>query len=157
MRRVLQFAFLLALCGPATLFAQAAPAAPYAVEVSGKLPWTDTGIEVQRGQTLRITASGEIRYLGGETANPAGLPRDWRDLMRSLPVNSAGRGGLIGRIGSNDNARAFSVGESAEISVRVPGRLYLGINGPPGDSAEGVFHATIFTLTPESGPATSKP
>jgi hypothetical protein len=113
------------------------------LDVPGIQPWTDTGVDLQAGQTVTITAAGKLHYMDGNAPGPEGLDRGWSDLFRALPVNSAGRGALIGRVGSDEAAQPFLVGPKLQTPVRAVGRLYLGINEPSGDSAEGSFHATI--------------
>jgi hypothetical protein len=113
------------------------------LEVPGNQPWTDTGVDLQAGQTVTITAAGKLRYMDGNAPGPEGLDRGWSDLLRALPVNSAGRGALIGRVGSDEAAQPFLVGAKLQTPVRAVGRLYLGINEPSGDSAEGSFHVTL--------------
>ena len=81
--------------------------------------------------------------MDGGTPGPEGAARSWKDLLRSMPVNAAGRGALIGRIGSDDASQPFLVGAQLQLKVRAPGRLFLGINGPSGDSAQGSFHVKI--------------
>lgn len=127
------------------------------VEVPGNQPWTDTGVDLQPGQALTITASGKLSYLDGNAPGPEGLGRSWRDLLRALPVNSAGRGALVGRIGKDDAAQPFLVGAKLETTVRAAGRLYLGINEPSGDSAEGSFRVTISLSGPGAASASAKP
>ena len=119
------------------------PAQSHELEVSGNQPWTDTGVDLQAGQTVTITATGKLSYMDGNAPGPEGLGRSWMDVLRALPVNSAGRGALIGRVGSDQAAQPFLVGPKLQTPVRAVGRLYLGINEPSGDSAEGSFHVTI--------------
>jgi hypothetical protein len=119
------------------------PGQSHELEVPGNQPWTDTGVDVQAGQTVTITATGKLRYMDGNVPGPEGLARSWMDLLRALPVNSAGRGALIGRVGSDEAAQPFLIGPKLQTPARAVGRLYLGINGPSGDSAEGSFHVTI--------------
>jgi LssY C-terminus len=142
----LHLCFALALVAPRSSPVQTATQATlpeHHLEVPGSQPWTDTGIDVQAGQTVNIAATGNLHYMDGSAPGPEGLPRTWRDLIRSLPVNSAGRGALIARIGSDDAAQPFLVGAKLNFPVRVSGRLFLGINGPSGDSGEGSFQVTI--------------
>lgn len=113
------------------------------LDIPGNQPWTDTGVDLQPGQTVTITATGTIQYLDGNSPGPQGAGRSWKDLIRSMPVNSAGRGALIGRWGSDDAAQPFLIGPNLKLPVRVTGRLFLGINGPSGDTATGSFHVTI--------------
>jgi LssY C-terminus len=113
------------------------------LEVTGNQPWTDTGVDLKPGQTLTITATGSLQYMDGTSPGPQGVARSWRDLIRAMPVNSAGRGALIGRWGSDEAAQPFLIGASLQLPVRVVGRLFLGINGPSGDTANGSFHVKI--------------
>jgi hypothetical protein len=120
------------------------------IEVLGNQPWTDTGVDLLAGKTVTITATGKLSYMDGNAPGPEGLGRSWMDLLRALPVNSAGRGALIGRVGSDEAAQPFLVGAKLQTTVRAAGRLYLGINGPSGDSAGGNFHVTIVISSPEA-------
>src|SRR5260370_39055763 len=68
----------------------------------GKI-WTDTGITLEPGQRIVVTATGTLRYTDAKADNgPEGLARNFKDLLRILPLNEAGRGALIGRIGDAD-------------------------------------------------------
>jgi hypothetical protein len=161
----LMCAFSLAICAAAQTqpsASQSAPAATAAssstkheLDVPGSSQWMDTGVDLLVGQSVTITATGTLQYMDGGTPGPQGAARSWRDLLRSMPVNSAGRGALIGRIGSDDVAQPFLVGAQFQLKVRVPGRLFLGINGPSGDSAQGGFHATIEVSGAETASASA--
>src|SRR5579872_7505731 len=67
------------------------------IDVPGANQWTDTGIDLVPGTRVEIIATGTLQY--DKPASPDGLTRGWKDLLHVLPVNSAGRGALIGRIG----------------------------------------------------------
>jgi LssY-like putative type I secretion system component LssY len=125
------------------------------LDVQGNQPWTDTGVDLQPGQTVTITANGKLQYMDGNSPGPQGAARGWRDLVRSMPVNSAGRGALIGRWGSDEAAQPFLVGASLQFPVRAAGRLFLGINGPSGDTASGSFHVKIEISGASSVPSAS--
>lgn len=112
------------------------------MDVGGQPAWTDTGLDIQPGDKVTVTASGQVSY-AGKSCGPEGLPRGWLDLIRSLPVNAAGTGALIGKIGGDDNEVPFLLGASKEITAAHGGRLYLGLNQTGNDSAEGSFHAKI--------------
>ncbi len=105
--------------------------------------WTDTGIDVKPGDTLKITATGTLQYTGAKPCGPEGLSRGWMDLIRQLPLNDAGRGALVGRISDSPAARAFLIGPRSERSVPIAGRLYLGINQGSNDSAQGTYKVTV--------------
>jgi hypothetical protein len=72
--------------------------------------------------------------------------------MRIFPVPDGNRAAVIGRIGDDGAAQPFAVGASKEITVIVPGRLYLGINQQKRDQADGSFEAAIEILA--QGPKT---
>jgi LssY C-terminus len=146
MRRVLHLWCVLLLAASAAAAPQTTTQTSqeiHKLDVPGNQSWTDTGLDVHPGQTVTIAAAGNLHYMDGSAPGPEGSPRSWKDLLRSLPVNSAGRGALIGRIGSSDATQAFLVGAKLQFPVRVAGRLFLGINGPSGDSAEGNFQVTV--------------
>jgi hypothetical protein len=105
--------------------------------------WVDTEIDLQPGDTVRFTVSGQMQYSNArQAAGPEGLPRGWADLIRQLPVNEAGRGAVVGRIGSSAAARAFLIGAQSETRAPILGRLFLGINEGGNDRATGGYHVT---------------
>jgi len=118
----------------------------YEVDVRGSQQWTDSRMDVAAGDRLLVTASGSLRYSDAKPTGPDGLPRGWKDLLRLLPLNEAGRGALIGRIGQQDAAQPFLIGSRAEIHATSTGRLYLGVNQPGNESAQGSFRAKIQIL-----------
>lgn len=113
------------------------------ITVDGKQSWVDTGIDVQPGDMVKIEATGSLQYSdASQKATPEGLARGWKDLIRVLPVNDAGRGALIGRIGSESSARPFLIGERRESRMPIAGRLFVGLNSG-NSSAEGSYEVTI--------------
>ncbi len=61
-----------------------------AVQAGGD--WVDTGIDVGAGAKVNVTAEGSIQFSDAtQAADPEGLPRGWKDLLRVMPLNSAGR------------------------------------------------------------------
>jgi hypothetical protein len=133
----------------------------------GTKEWVDTSIDLRGGAKLRFSATGKITYPSEDSYagksrtsgrfGPAGLPRNWADLIHQYAVTDAGHGALIGRIGSDAYAQAFLIGESKEYDVPVAGRLYLGINQSMSDasSADGSFHVKIEILEEGSADATN--
>lgn len=105
--------------------------------------WIDTGLKLERGDLYTITATGELALQGqkGEIqkTGPAGLERGFRDLLRSLPLNSSGRGTLIGRIGDRETSQAFLVGPQRDGQVLAGGNLFLNVNLGSGERGEGSF------------------
>src|SRR5712692_5508622 len=115
--------------------------------LTGDQHWADTTIDVKAGERIQVSAKGTLRCAEAQQENgPEGLPRGFRDLLRILPLNQAGRGALIGRIGDADIAEPFLIGPKIEILARVHGRLFLGINQQNEEEAEGSFTVTIDVL-----------
>ncbi len=113
----------------ASVFAAPAPAQKKTITLDGKDTWVDTGIDVNAGDLVRITAEGALKYADArQDATPEGLRRGWMDLVRAMPLNDAGRGALIGRVGQGGAARPFLIGARRESRMTVSGRLFLGIN-----------------------------
>lgn len=122
------------------------------LSISGDQAWSDSGIDLHPGDHLSITAKGALEYMGSGESGPEGLPRSFKDLLRILPINQAGRGALIGRIGDGETSQPFIIGTKHDVTVRRPGRLFIGINHQPDDWASGSYTVHI-ELAPGSGPA----
>src|SRR5205807_2495421 len=129
------------------------------VQLTGDASWVDTGIDVQPGEHVVITATGKLRYSDAKQDNgPGGLARGFRDLLRVLPFNDAGRGALIGRIGDKDVAQPFLVGAHCDQVAPIAGRLALGINQEGQDTGTGTYVVRVEVYAPEDGkpPAVAK-
>ncbi|MEZ5319596.1 MAG: LecA/PA-IL family lectin [Vicinamibacterales bacterium] len=105
--------------------------------------WTDSGLMVRKGENLRISATGEIKFGQGDTqrsnANGNAEVRNPRFPVPALPV-----GGLIGRVG---RSAAFPIGvEQARITMPEDGRLMLGINDDGFSDNSGYFRVTITRI-----------
>jgi hypothetical protein len=104
----------------------AAPPDARSVVVPSNVQWTNTGLNVSRGQYLRFEPSGEIRLsTNGEDIGHAAGALDARKADRAtiptIPV-----GALIGRVG---NGQPFSIGDTTNaFDMPNDGRLYLGVN-----------------------------
>ncbi len=106
--------------------------------------WVDTGLDFKAGDTVQISATGELQYSDARQSNgPEGLPRGFADLLRILQFNQAGRGALIGRIGSSDADQPFLAGAMYQSPARIAGRLFVTINQSSMDRATGSYHVTI--------------
>ena len=113
-------------------------------DVSPTAAWADTGVDVAAGDALQISATGQLQYANAPQPNgPAGLSRSFTDLVRVLQLNDAGRGALIGRIGSSSAARPFLIGEQLTMKAPIGGRLFLAVNQSAFDQATGIYHVTI--------------
>ena len=122
--------------------------------LKGDSLWTDTGIDLQPGEHLVIAAKGTFRYADAKSDNgPEGLSRGFKDLLRILPFNDAGRGALIARIGDADVSQAFLIGASKDVVSPITGRLALGINQAKSDTADGTYtvHVEVYASDATGG------
>jgi LssY C-terminus len=124
--------------------------------LKGDSDWLDTGIDVAPGEHVVATAKGTMRYAKAKEDNgPDGLPRGFKDLLRILPYNSAGRGALIGRVGDADVAQPFLLGASHDVAIPVGGRLSIAINQSKSDTGDGSYNVRIEIIAADKNfPAT---
>ena len=115
----------------------------YDLTVPSEKAWTDTGIDLLAGDTLRITAEGTINYTTTKTCGPDGGKPEWGDLLKALPVNDVGRGALVGLVGESGTAKAFLVGSKFEGTVGANGRLFLGMNDDKLENNKGSFKVRV--------------
>jgi hypothetical protein len=110
------------------------------VSVSAREQWSDSGVDVRRGQEVYFSASGKPRWGRDRADGPAGEHGSPRNPNRPIPDRPGGA--LIGRIGNGD---PFLVGdEKAAIRMRDGGRLYLGINDDYLQDNSGEFRVTVY-------------
>lgn len=106
--------------------------------------WVDTGVTLNAGDSFNVTATGQLQYADARQPNgPEGLARGFMDLVRNLPLNDAGRGAVVGRIGTSDAARAFLVGAEFRGRAPVQGNLFVAINQTSLDHPSGSYHLAI--------------
>ena len=119
--------------------------------LKGSSVWTDTGITLEAGQRIEVTADGTLRYGDAKQDNgPDGLTRNFKDLIRILPFNDAGRGALIGRIGDADVAQSFLLGAHKEVISPISGKLAIGINQATSDTGDGSYTVKIQVFAADS-------
>jgi hypothetical protein len=113
------------------------------VRVSAQRSWTDTGLNVQEGDMVVFSASGEVRLSGtpSDLARPAGSVEGRRADQAPFPSQLAGA--LIARVGD----QVFGIGNQTQ-ALRMPatGRLELGINDDYVGDNSGEF---IVRVTPQ--------
>jgi len=111
------------------------------VTVGANSAWTDTGIDLRRGQEIQVRASGKIKWGPGRNDGPNGEGGDHYNAARPLPDRPAAS--LIGRTGDRNDV-FFIGGESGPIRIRDGGRLYLGINDDFLQDNSGSFRVTVY-------------
>ena len=113
--------------------------------------WTDTELVLKPGQHIAVTASGRLQYADAQITNgPDGLNRGFKDLLRILPFNGAGRGALIARVGDADYAQPFLLGSNKDVVSPVGGKLWIGINQSASDTGEGSYEVELKILPAEA-------
>jgi hypothetical protein len=115
---------VLALVGLVVLPALRGPTAgdPAALDVPANKEWTDSGIVVEPGQWVEITASGEISSTPGVRNGPEGTSEDPNGIS-FLPNER--HAALIAKLGAG---HPFLVGRGTRYQAGDGGRLYLGVN-----------------------------
>jgi hypothetical protein len=115
--------------------------------------WTNTGLVVQRGQRLKITATGKVSLgrdprLGGQISSTAdGIIREDKDkLMRNQRT-----GGLIAVIGDDNDDFVF-IGSNHDFVVQRDGILFLGVNEGNLSDNSGTFDVVIEAEAMSAGP-----
>ena len=166
--RVLNFVALLGLSAigqEITIFDQTPqPSQPktgnsFDFDVTGDKQFTDTQIDVKAGDTLKLTATGNLQLLSpARQVGPEGTARGWMDMIKTYPVLDGAKFALIGKIGDRETARAFLIGPAREQKVGLDGRLYLGINMLASDRVDGAFRVhlerTVAAPASKSAPVT---
>jgi hypothetical protein len=86
--------------------------------------WTNSGWVVRKGQTIHITADGQVSLGNGRSTSASGLydVNDDQKLMKSVPT-----GALIAVIGDDNNDFIY-VGSEREFTATRDGALFLGVN-----------------------------
>ena len=121
------------------------------VTISGDQTWVDTGITVQPGEHIVATATGKMHYNDSQTdADATGLARNFKDLIRVLPYNAAGRGAVIGRVGDASFAQPFLIGTKCNVISYSGGALSVGLNQMSVDTGIGSYTVHVEIYPPDS-------
>jgi hypothetical protein len=96
------------------------------LDVAANVAWTDTGVEVRRGDEVTFEVSGKISWGPGRRDDAGGESGNHYNAGRPMP-NRPG-GALIAKIGHNSNDYFFVGKEPGPIRMPSSGRLFLGIN-----------------------------
>lgn len=109
--------------------------------VPGTIDWTNTGLEIQRGDTLLFNVNGTITWKreGREQCDADGAAYSQSE---KKPLPGVSTGALIGRIGSG-TAESFLIGTGRKIIAHKSGTLYLGINDDSIKDNDGQFRVWI--------------
>jgi hypothetical protein len=118
----------------------AAPAG--AITVNANQPWTDTGINVKRGDRISFQTTGTIGLAQGNSGVGPDGTNQFAAASRSVyPVPPAPVGALIFKVGTSAPSPIGS--NSQPILMPTSGRLYLGVNDDQFADNTGAFYVTI--------------
>jgi hypothetical protein len=123
----------LALCQGTAQTTPAATGSDYSFNVSTAQAWTDTGVDLQVGDALSITASGP------QKCDPQGVTGATSE--SPLPLADALPGALIAKLQSQ-GAPVF-VGSNKEIKADSLGHLFLGVNAGSKAPCQGSFEVKV--------------
>lgn len=136
------------LCAAAILVTTASTplvAQDYKFTISTAQPWTDTGVDLQTGDLIAISASADHRS-GAASCDPAGVAT--ASSSQNLPVPTALPGALIARM--QEGGTPTLVGTSQQLRVPQAGHLFLGINAGGAPPCQGDFGVKVH-VTPAGG------
>lgn len=108
------------------------------VDVSLSSNWIDSGVDLRRGERVRVDATGTI-YAGRSRITPAGLSTT----DPNAPLPRAPEGALIGVVGNDNNSPIVQIGAGSEFVADRDGRLYLTINRGSYIDARGAYNVRI--------------
>jgi hypothetical protein len=108
------------------------------VDVSLGSNWIDSGIDVKRGERVRVDATGTI-YAGRSRITPAGLSTT----DPNAPLPRAPEGELIAVIGNDYDSPILEIGPDREFVADRDGRLYFTANRGNYTDARGAFNVRV--------------
>jgi len=137
------------LCAQATVAAQ-----NITVQVSPGQIWTDSGIDLQSGDTVEISATVSSDHQA-DSSGPACDPKGVASAAKTanLPLPSAPAGALIARL-HTQGAAPLLVGASSEFHIAEPSHLMLGMNASSARFCQGEL-AVKVRVTPAGTATTS--
>ena len=128
-----------------------------AITVPGNRPWTATGVFLDTGAVVKISASGGVSFSRGSKPGPpagdlpdcltvANGPYGWR--AAPYVANQLPCGSLLARVG--EQGSVFYVGAGTTFTVSSPGQLYLGVNDNNFGDNSGHWTAKVIEANPPS-------
>jgi hypothetical protein len=117
------------------------PSASKAVTVPGNHAWTPTGVLVNAGGVVTISATGGVSMgAGWPFTPPVGRPPNC-DTQTGFPAGQLPCWSLIGRIG--EQGTIFYVGNNRTLQTADSGQLFLGVNDNRVEDNRGSWRAVV--------------
>ena len=112
------------------------------IEVDSSGGWVGTGLQVKKGEPVRIQADGTYKFIVNTSLGPDGFPT--KDILRDMG-KGINCGGLMGTVIGEAKQRGrppqpsdpFFIGNEAEVKPDVDGVLFVRLNVPPGSKCIG--------------------
>lgn len=117
----------------------------YSFMISATQPWTDTGVDLESGTLLDITATA--RSTNG--CDPSGASTS-AEGTTTRPIPAAPAGALIAKL--QEQGEAVLVGSSYQLKVNQSGHLFLGSNGAA-SACNGAFAVKVHLTHPTNATA----
>ena len=113
-------------------------ATPFDVRLADQ--WHRSQIQVERGQRVRVEASGTIYLEGRTSTGPEGL-QGRRDPDAPMPQQNDGA--LVAAVGQDTNSPPIFIGRSREFTADRDGVLYFTVNHWETRDARGAFRVNV--------------
>jgi hypothetical protein len=115
---------------------------PLTLLVSAEQRWVNTQVNLEAGETVQITAEGEVSLEDGEgdESTPDGYDSCESAIWGKCSLEGAGWGILVGKVGGGS---PFVIGSASQITAQESGCLQLGINDTYYDDNAGGYTVTI--------------
>ena len=125
--------------------AQSSPAPEQTFQVSSAPQWTDTGLDLQSGDVITISAAPASS--GSQSCDPNGISGA---AATSLPLPSASAGALIAKLHSQ-GADPILIGKSNELKIQESSHLFLGMNVAGASPCQGGFSVKVQRIPSGTG------
>lgn len=126
------------------------------VQVSAAEPWTDTGLDLQSGDVVEVSAAPSVSDQNRGVGVPACDPKGVRGAAADLPLPTAQAGALIARLHAQ-GATPLLVGAKTELHIEEPSHLFLGMNVTGAPPCQGGFAVKVHRIPAGSSAASATP
>ncbi len=141
-------------CLPCSVAQAPSAGQDFSYTISTSQPWTDTGLDLDSGDVLQISARGADaavpdRHAVSGTAGcgPQGVSEAAQ--ASDLPLPSAAAGALIARLHAQ-GAAPILIGASHELRIEEPGHLFLGVNASDAPPCQGSFSVKVHLTSAQT-------
>jgi len=128
----------------------------FTVQVSSTQPWTDTGLDLQSGDRVKISAAvsdANSNDSGSSACRPTGASSGGN--QSNLPLTSANPGAMIAKLHAH-GAAPLLIGSGRELQIEETSHLFLGMNLAATNACQGSLTVQIQKL-PANSAADSNP